>query len=54
MQNRYTGDIGDFGKLCLIRVLQLAGLSISVNWYLTSLLFTIYLAAASDYSPVLP
>ena len=35
MQNRYTGDIGDFGKLGLLRVLQEAGFSIGVNWYLT-------------------
>ena len=35
MQNRYTGDIGDFGKLGLLRVLQDAGFSIGVNWYLT-------------------
>ena len=35
MQNRYTGDIGDFGKLGLLRCLQSAGLSIGVNWYLT-------------------
>lgn len=35
MQNRYTGDIGDFGKLGLLRVLHSAGLSIGVNWYLT-------------------
>lgn len=34
MQNRYTGDIGDFGKLGLLRVLQKEGLSIGVNWYL--------------------
>lgn len=34
MQNRYTGDIGDFGKLGLLRVLQAAGLSVGVNWYL--------------------
>lgn len=34
MQNRYTGDIGDFGKLGLLRVLQASGLSIGVNWYL--------------------
>ena len=33
MQNRYTGDIGDFGKLGLL--LQLSTqLSIGVNWYL--------------------
>lgn len=35
MQNRYTGDIGDFGKLGLLRALQAAGFSIGVNWYLT-------------------
>ena len=35
MQNRYTGDIGDFGKLGLLRVLASSGLSIGINWYLT-------------------
>ena len=35
MQNRYTGDIGDFGKLVLLRKLHSVGLSIGVNWYLT-------------------
>lgn len=35
MQNRYTADIGDFGKLGLLRVLKAAGFSIGVNWYLT-------------------
>ena len=35
MQNRYMGDIGDFGKLGLLRVLSSNGLSIGVNWYLT-------------------
>ncbi|MER2151846.1 MAG: hypothetical protein ABS900_09550 [Candidatus Limivicinus sp.] len=34
MQNRYTGDIGDFGKMGLLRSLQETGLSIGVNWYL--------------------
>lgn len=34
MQNRYTGDIGDFGKLGLLRCLHSHGLSIGVNWYL--------------------
>ena len=34
MQNRYTGDIGDFAKLGLLRALQTAGLTIGVNWYL--------------------
>ena len=35
MQNRYTGDIGDFGKLGLLRTLQAQGFTIGVNWYLT-------------------
>ena len=35
MQNRYAGDIGDFGKLGLLRRLRQTGLSIGVNWYLT-------------------
>lgn len=35
MQNRYTGDIGDFSKLGLLRALQAAGLSVGLNWYLT-------------------
>lgn len=35
MQNRYVGDIGDFGKLGLLRQLHKTGLSIGVNWYLT-------------------
>ena len=35
MQNRYTGDIGDFSKLGLLRALQAVGLSIGLNWYLT-------------------
>ena len=34
MQNRYAGDIGDYGKLGLLRALQASGLSIGVNWYL--------------------
>lgn len=35
MQNRYAGDIGDFSKLGILRVLQAAGLTIGVNWYLS-------------------
>ena len=35
MQNRYTGDIGDFSKLGLLRALHATGLSIGLNWYLT-------------------
>ena len=36
MQNRYVGDIGDFGKLGLLRAISSAGLSIGVNWYLNA------------------
>lgn len=35
MQNRYTGDIGDYSKLGLLRALQSEGFSIGLNWYLT-------------------
>ena len=31
---RYAGDIGDFGKIGLLKALQAQGLSIGVNWYL--------------------
>ena len=34
MQNRYAGDIGDYGKLGLLRALHTEGLSVGVNWYL--------------------
>lgn len=35
MQNKYAGDIGDYGKLGLLRKLRAAGFTIGVNWYLT-------------------
>ena len=35
MQDRYVGDIGDFGKLGMLRAISETGLSIGVNWYLT-------------------
>ena len=35
MQNKYAGDIGDYGKLGLLRFLHAAGLTVGVNWYLT-------------------
>lgn len=35
MQDRYTGDIGDYGKLGLLRSLAAAGLHVGVNWYRT-------------------
>ena len=34
MQDRYAGDISDFGKIGLLKALQAQGLSIGVNWYL--------------------
>ena len=34
MQNRYTGDIGDFGKLGMLRALQAQDLTLGVNCYL--------------------
>ena len=35
MQNRYAGDIGDYGKIALLNELHNQGLSIGVNWYRT-------------------
>lgn len=35
MQNKYVGDIGDYGKYALLRHLARTGLSLGVNWYLT-------------------
>ncbi len=35
MQNKYVGDIGDFGKYELLRYLAKAQLPLGVNWYLT-------------------
>lgn len=35
MQNRYVGDIGDFGKYALLRIISKTGLALGVNWYLT-------------------
>ena len=35
MQNRYTGDIGDFGKIGLLRCFE-REFTLGVNWYLTS------------------
>ena len=33
MQDRYAGDVGDFGKLGLLQELERAGFTIGVNWY---------------------
>jgi hypothetical protein len=35
MQDRYAGDVGDFGKIGLLRQIANAGLTIGVNWYHT-------------------
>lgn len=35
MQNRYVGDIGDFGKYAMFRYLAKSGLPLGVNWYLS-------------------
>ena len=34
MQNRYAGDVGDFGKLGMLRALAQSDLKVGVNWYL--------------------
>ena len=36
MQDRYAGDIGDFGKFALLGELSKKGLTIGVNWYKTT------------------
>ena len=33
MQDRYAGDIGDYGKIGLLKCLQAHGFTIGVNWY---------------------
>lgn len=35
MQDRYAGDVGDFGKIGMLRKIAYTGLKIGVNWYLT-------------------
>ena len=35
MQDRYAGDVGDFGKLGLLRQIAGTGLKVGVNWYRT-------------------
>jgi len=34
MQNRYAGDVGDFGKFGLLRQISSSGLRLGINWYL--------------------
>ena len=38
MQDRYAGDIGDYGKFALLRAMEKQGLTVGVNWYLTQTL----------------
>ena len=33
MQDRYAGDVGDYGKFGLLKCLQAHGFTIGVNWY---------------------
>lgn len=35
MQDRYAGDVGDFGKLGMLRQIASSGLGIGINWYRT-------------------
>lgn len=35
MQDRYVGDVGDFGKIELLRNISKSGFRVGVNWYLT-------------------
>ena len=34
MQNRYVGDIGDYGKYSLLKALAGSDLSLGILWYL--------------------
>jgi len=34
MQDRYAGDVGDFGKFGMLRCIENTGLRVGVNWYL--------------------
>ena len=34
MQDRYAGDVGDYGKFALLRAMEAQGLTVGVNWYL--------------------
>ena len=35
MQDRYVGDVGDFGKLGMLRRIAASGLRVGINWYRT-------------------
>jgi len=34
MQDRYAGDVGDFGKIGMLRCIEKLGIKVGVNWYL--------------------
>lgn len=34
MQDRYAGDVGDFGKFGMLRCMEKLGLKVGINWYL--------------------
>lgn len=34
MQKRYAGDVGDFGKIGMLRCIEQCSVKIGVNWYL--------------------
>ena len=38
MQDRYAGDIGDYGKFALLRAMEAQDLKLGVNWYLAKTL----------------
>lgn len=40
MQDRYAGDVGDYGKFALLRAMEAQGLTVGVNWYLAKTLPT--------------
>ena len=35
MQDRYAGDIGDYGKFAMFRAMEAQGLKLGINWYRT-------------------
>lgn len=35
MQDRYAGDIGDYGKFAMLRAMEAHGLKLGINWYRT-------------------
>lgn len=36
MKKQYFGNVGDYGKLALLRFLSNNGIKIAVKWYLTA------------------